>query len=168
MVSVKRTNLEGVLLVQLDVFEDHRGYYIETYNKNAYEAVGIDIKFVQDDASISTRGVLRGIHSDNETWKLITCLHGRIYLVVVDCDTESRDFSKWESFILTESNGLQVLAPPKHGIAHLVLSDKAIFHYKQSSYYNREKQFTYRWNDPVFGIEWPVEEPILSKRDECR
>lgn len=160
---VSKTTLAGVLKITTDIFEDHRGQYMEIYDKSTYEAMGIDIKFVQDDASISTKGVLRGIHGDNETWKLVSCLLGKIYLVVVDCDKE---FGKWESFVLTESNGLQVLVPPNHGLAHLVLSDKAVFHYKQSTYYDRENQFTYKWNDPRFNIWWPVKEPILSKRDQ--
>lgn len=166
MIKAEKTSLEGVLKFKLDIFEDHRGHYIETYNEKLYKEQGVDIKFVQDDASMSIRGVLRGIHGDNETWKLISCLYGVIYAVVVNCDTDSKQCGKWESFLLAESNGLQVLVPPKHGVAHLVLSDKAIFHYKQSSYYNREKQFTYRYDDERFGIWWPVKDPILSKRDE--
>jgi len=163
---VSRTELDGVLLIKLDIFEDHRGQYIETYNEKLYREKGVDVKFVADDISTGTRGVLKGIHGDNETWKLITCLHGKIYLVVVDCDTDSKDFGKWVSFVLSETTGLQILVPPEHGVAHLVLSDKAIFHYKQSTYYAPEKQFTYRDDDPRCGIWWPVKDPILSRRDE--
>jgi dTDP-4-dehydrorhamnose 3,5-epimerase len=165
IVSVTKTKLPGVLVIRLDIFEDYRGQYIETYNKANYEAVTGVNEFVQDDISVSTKNVLRGIHGDNETWKLITCLYGKIYLVVVNCDNGSSHFGKWESFILTEANGLQVLVPPKYGVGHLVLSEKAIFHYKQSTYYNPGKQFTYRYNDPVFHIWWPIKTPILSKRD---
>jgi len=166
MITVEKTSLKGVLKVHLGVFVDHRGHYIETYNEKLYREQGIDIKFVQDDASMSTRGVLRGIHGDDQTWKLISCLLGKIYLVVVNCDIQSPQCNQWESFVLTENNGLQVLVPPKHGVAHLVLSDKAIFHYKQSEYYSPERQFTYKWNDKRFEIWWPVKEPILSRRDE--
>lgn len=165
MISVAKTSLDGVLKVQLDIFEDHRGQYIETYNEKMYQEHGIDIKFVCDDISRSNRNVLRGIHSDSEAWKLISCLRGLIYVVVVNCNTAG-DFGKWESFVLSATNGLQVLVPPKYGVAHLVLSDKAIFHYKQSAYYDPSRQLTYRFDDPRFNIWWPVKEPILSRRDE--
>ena len=163
---VIETKLRGVSLIKLDPFEDHRGHYIELYNEAMYRKSGIDVRFVQDDISISTRDVLRGIHGDAETWKLITCLHGRFYLVVVNCDTESPDFGEWESFVLSDRNGHQVLVPPKFGNGHLVLSDVTAFHYKQSTYYNPAGQFTYKWNDPRLKIWWPVKDPIVSRRDE--
>lgn len=164
--EVCKTNLKSVLLIKLDVFEDHRGEYIETYNEALYRKNGIDVKFVQDDLSVSTRNVLRGIHGDDETWKLISCLYGKFYLVVVNCDRDSEDFGKWQSYILSDKNQQQVLVPPKYGNAHLVLSDMTIFHYKQSTYYDRKKQFTYKWDDPKLNIWWPIKSPILSQRDE--
>jgi dTDP-4-dehydrorhamnose 3,5-epimerase len=160
------TKLKGVSVIQLDPFEDHRGHYIELYNEEVYRKNGIDIRFVQDDISMSSRNVLRGIHGDAETWKLITCLHGRFYLVVANCDTDSVDFGKWESFILSDRNGRQVLVPPKFGNGHLVLSDMTTFHYKQSTYYNPKSQFTYKWNDPRLNIWWPTKDPIISRRDD--
>jgi len=166
MIEISKTNLDGVLLIKLGVFEDHRGEYIETYNEALYKENGIDTKFVQDDISVSTRDILRGIHGDDCTWKLISCLYGRFYLVVVNCDTESKDFGKWQSFVLSDRNRLQVLVPPGYGNAHLVLSDMAIFHYKQSTYYDRSRQFTYRWDDSRLNIWWPIENPILSQRDK--
>ena len=164
--EVRKTNLEGVLLVKLDVFEDFRGEYVETYNEGLYRKNGIDVKFIQDDISVSSRNVLRGIHGDSETWKLISCLYGKFYLVVVNCDDRSGDFAKWQSFVLSERNRMQVLVPPSYGNAHLVLSDTTIFHYKQSTYYDRSKQFTYRWDEARFNIWWPTKNPILSQRDE--
>lgn len=168
MIEISKTNLDGVLLIKLGVFEDHRGEYIETYNEALYKENGIDVKFVQDDISVSTRNVLRGIHGDDETWKLISCLHGKFYLVVVNCDKDSEDFGKWQSFVLSDRNKLQVLVPPKYGNAHLALSDMIIFHYKQSTYYDRSRQFTYKWNGQQFNIWWPIKNPILSQRDEQR
>ena len=164
--EVLKTGLEGVLLINLEVFRDHRGEYVETYNEDLYRRNGIDVRFVQDDISVSHKNVLRGIHSDTATWKLISCLWGELYLVIVDCDTESKDFGKWQSFDLSATRREQVLVPPKHGVAHLVMSDRAVFHYKQSTYYDPSRQSTYRWNDPRFNITWPVETPVLSKRDE--
>jgi len=165
--EVSKTSLDGVLLITPPtIFKDFRGGYIETYNKNLYHDAGIVVDFVQDDISISSRHVLRGIHGDAETWKLVSCLQGKFYLVTVNWDEASQQFGKWETFELSEENHLQVLIPPKFGNGHLVLSDQAIFHYKQSTYYNRVGQFTLMWDDPRLNIPWPVKNPILSKRDQ--
>jgi dTDP-4-dehydrorhamnose 3,5-epimerase len=164
--EVLATNLDEVLLIELDVFEDYRGEYVELYNKAFYRERVADIEFIQDDISISSRYVLRGIHGDPETWKLISCLYGKFYLVVVNCDTDSPSFGKWQSFVLSDVNRHQVLVPPMYGNAHLVLSDQAVFHYKQTTYYDPTKQFTYKWDDPRFNIWWPIKAPILSMRDE--
>lgn len=164
---VQQTSLDGVLVVEPPtVFEDFRGAYIETYNRRLYREAGIDIDFVQDDISVSSRHVLRGIHGDDRTWKLISCLHGQFYLVVVNWDQDSPQRGAWEGFTLSESNRLQVLVPPKFGNGHLVLSEQAIFHYKQSTEYERASQFTLLWNDPRLGIWWPTHAPVLSRRDQ--
>lgn len=164
--KVNKTALEGVSLIELDVFRDHRGEYVETYNEELFLKHGINVKFVEDDISVSLENVLRGIHGDAVTWKLISCLYGKFYLVVLNCDTESPCFGKWESFELSDRNRQQVLVPPKYGNGHLVLSDIAVFHYKQSTYYDPKRQFTYKWDDPRFSISWPINNPTLSKRDE--
>ena len=165
--EVKKTKLDGVLLIKPPtIFEDFRGTYVEIYNEKLYTEAGIRVKFVQDDISVSSKHVLRGIHGDPETWKLISCLYGKFYLVVVNWDETSPQFGQWESFVLSDQNRLQVLVPAKFGIGHLVLSEQAMFHYKQSTYYNRTSQFTLLWNDPKLNIWWPVKNPILSRRDE--
>jgi len=165
--EVLSTQLQGVYLLKPHtIFEDFRGIYVELFNKELFENAGIDVEFVQDDISVSSKHVLRGIHGDPVTTKLISCLSGRFYLVVVNNDQESSEYRQWQSFVLSDSNKLQVLVPPKFGLGHLVLTDCAIFHYKQSTYYNRENQFTLKWNDPTFNIWWPVTQPILSKRDQ--
>ena len=167
MMKVSKTSLDGVLTITPPtVFEDFRGTYVETYNDAMYRDAGIAVEFVQDDISASTRHVLRGIHGDSETWKLVSCLHGQFFLVVVNWDSESGQYRQWESFMMSEENHQQVLIPPKFGNGHVVLSESAIFHYKQSTYYNRAGQFTLLWNDPRLDISWPVKEPILSKRDQ--
>ncbi|MDO9530353.1 MAG: dTDP-4-dehydrorhamnose 3,5-epimerase family protein [Syntrophales bacterium] len=163
---VEKTKLDGVLLIKLVGFEDHRGEYLELYNEKSYKSKGIDIDFVEDDISIATKGVIKGIHGDDCTWKLISCLHGKFYLVVINYDEQSKDFGKWQSFVLSDRNKHQVLVPPKHGNGHLCLSEKSIFYYKQSSYYDSSSQFTIKWNDPKFKIWWPIKTPILSQRDE--
>ena len=166
MIKISKTNLKGVLSIRPYVFEDFRGEFVETYNQNLYSKAGIDVKFVQDDISVSTKNVLRGIHGDNKTYKLLSCLYGKLYFVVVNCDEDSEDFGKWQSFILSDINRQQILVPPKHGNAYLVLSEKAIFHYKQSSYYDPKSQFSYKWSDSKFKIWWPIKNPILSQRDQ--
>ena len=165
--EICKTKLDGVLLIKPPtIFEDFRGTYVEIHNEKLYNEAGIKVKFVQDDISVSSRHVLRGIHGDGETWKLISCLYGKFYLVVVNWDKTSPQFGQWDSFVLSDQNRLQVLVPAKFGNGHLVLSDLAIFHYKQSAYYNRAGQFTILWNDPKLDIWWPVKNPILSRRDE--
>lgn len=164
---VSSCGLEGVRVVTPPtIFEDFRGTYVETFNEELYRQAGIDMNFVQDDISVSSKFVLRGIHGDQETWKLVSCLWGKFYLVVVNWDPGSSQYRQWEAFMLSDQNRRQVLIPPKFGNGHLVLSDQAIFHYKQTTYYNREGQFTLPWNDPSLGIWWPVKQPIVSQRDE--
>lgn len=167
MLEVHKTSLDGVLLIKPPtISEDFRGAYVETYNKKLYREAAIDVEFVQDDISVSSRHVLRGLHGDQETWKLVSCLQGKFYLVVLNWDESSPQWGKWESFVLSDNNRWQVLTPPKFANGHLVLSDQAIFHYKQSTYYNRAGQFTILWNDPRLNIWWPIKDPILSRRDE--
>lgn len=165
--NVKKTSLPGVLLITNPVHRDFRGTYRTLYDPEYEEHEAFSfIRFVEDDASTSTRHVLRGIHSDSRAAKLIACLHGRIYVVIVNCDKESPLFGKWVSFTLEGGDGQQVLAMPKHGVAHLVMSDEAVFHYKQSHRYDPARQETFRFDDERFNISWPVEHPILSPRDK--
>tara|TARA_Y100001970_G_C14033986_1_gene750087 strand:- start:251 stop:766 length:516 start_codon:yes stop_codon:yes gene_type:complete len=163
--TIEKTTLDRVLQIKLDSFEDHRGYYIETYNEELYKKNGINVNFIQDDISVSSKNVLRGIHGDQQTWKLISCLEGKFYLVVINNDNNSNQYMRWESFILSEQNRVQILVPPKFGNGHLVISKRAIFHYKQNTYYNPKGQFTICWDDPKYNIKWPIKNPILSKRD---
>jgi dTDP-4-dehydrorhamnose 3,5-epimerase len=167
MMNVKYTTLDGVLLIEPPtMFKDFRGGYVETYNEEIYHQANITQKFVQDDIAYSRRDVLRGFHGDKKTWKLITCLSGKFLLVIVNWDDTSPQYMQSESFELSDENYLQVLVPPMHGNAHLVLTDHAIFHYKQTTYYDSESQFTVLWNDPRLKIDWPVTDPILSERDQ--
>ena len=164
--KIEKTKLDGVLLITPPtIFEDFRGSYVEIYNDRVYRQAGVNVDFIQDDISTSSKHVLRGIHGDNQTWKLISCLSGKFYLVVVNWDKTSLQYGQWDAFVLSEANRLQVLVPPKFGNGHLVLSEQAIFHYKQSTDYDRAGQFTIIWNDPKLKIWWPIKKPILSQRD---
>ncbi len=172
MVTVSKTSLKDVLIFQLDHREDHRGTYTRLYYEEEYTALikehtGETVKFLEDDLAASSKHILRGIHGDNRTWKLFTCLFGKLYTVVVNCDENSPDFGKWQHFILTFENSRQLLVPPKYGNAYQVLSEQSSLHYKQSCFYRgKDQQFTYKWDDPRFNIWWPIKNPILSLRDE--
>jgi len=162
---VERTTLDGVLLIKRNVFEDHRGTFVETFNIDEYNVQGVEIKFVRDAISTSSRHVLRGIHYDNKTWKLVQCMYGKIYFVVVDMRENSPQYLKWQSFILTDQNRHQVLVPPHFGNGHLVLTDYCTFHYKLSEYYDPANEKTLKWDDPKVNIYWPIKNPILSQKD---
>jgi len=163
---VEKTSLDQVLVIHPPAsFEDFRGKYFETYNKKAYNQIGIHQEFIQDDFSYSRQNVLRGIHGDSQTWKLVSCVSGSIYLIVVNNDVTSKQFKKWQSFTLSENSCMQILIPPKFGNGHLVMSPTAIFHYKQTTNYEDQMQFTIKFNDPNFNFWWPAKYPITSVRD---
>lgn len=165
--EVRKSDLDGVLVITPPtIFEDFRGQYVEIYNRDLYRQAGIAVDFIQDDISQSSHRVLRGIHGDGQTWKLVSCLHGKFYLLVVNNDPASPQYRKWTSFTLSDRNRQQVLIPPKFGNGHLVLSDSCLFHYKQNTTYDRSSQFTILWNDPAYGFWWPINDPILSRRDQ--
>lgn len=164
-ITVEKTKFDNVLFIKPSVFEDHRGLYVETFNTDDYKRNNININFVRDDISTSGKNVLRGIHYDNKTWKLIHCMHGKIYFVVADMRKESPQYLKWQSFILTSDNRHQVLVPPGFGNGHLVLSDYCIFHYKMSEYYDPDNEHGVKWDDPSLNIFWPVTNPVLSEKD---
>ena len=166
MIKVYQTTLPGVLKIERFAFEDHRGIYMEIYNKKKYFDAGIPIDFISVDSSCSHKNTLRGMHGDSSTWKLICCTYGALYLAVLNYDHNSPHFGKWEAFTLTPQNRLQILIPPMHANGHLITSDEATFHYNQSEYYtDGSNQFTVKWNDPRFNILWPITNPTLSKRD---
>jgi dTDP-4-dehydrorhamnose 3,5-epimerase len=164
------TKIKDLSIIQPEVFYDFRGEYVETFNHKAYEQFldydGSPIKFVEDDISMSRQHVLRGLHGDSKTWKLIQCLMGDFYYMVVDMRKGSPTYLNWESFTLNEKNRTQVLVPAGCANGHLVMSDRCIFSYKQSQYYSgMENQFTVRWNDPTLKLYWPIDNPIISQRD---
>lgn len=166
MIEVFSTFLPGVLKIVRPTFRDHRGTYTEEYNEQEYLNADIRIKWISNTSSLSIQNVLRGLHGDSKTWKLATCLCGEVYFVVLNYNPNSSFYGKWESFVLTPQNGLQVLVPPMHANGHLVLSPEALFDYYQSEYYtDGSNQFSVKWNDPRFNISWPVTNPILSDRD---
>lgn len=166
MIQISKTKLKGVLKITSKPFVDHRGKYIEIYNRDFLKKKKIKLKFIQDDISVSKKNVLRGIHGDQKTWKLITCLHGEFDLLVVNNNKSSKEYKKYCFFKLSDKNNIQILIPPKFGNAHYVKSKFTIFHYKQTTNYDRKNQFTIKWNDTNYKFKWKLlRKPILSKRD---
>jgi dTDP-4-dehydrorhamnose 3,5-epimerase len=163
---VEKTDLDGVLLITPPMLsEDFRGTNTEIYHNDVYCKNGINTNFILDSVSTSRKNVLRGIHGDDRTTKLISCLYGCIYFVVINRDQNSPQFNQWQSFTLSDKNRQQVLVPPNFGNGHLVMSAHCVFHYKLDSYYDRASQFTIKWNDTGHDIWWPIKNPILSERD---
>ncbi|WP_297421156.1 dTDP-4-dehydrorhamnose 3,5-epimerase [Thermococcus sp.] len=164
----KRLEIPDVLLIRPKVFEDERGFFMETYKKSDFEKAGIKGDFIQDNHSKSRYGVLRGLHFQREPYaqaKIVRAVRGIIYDVAVDLRKNSPTFGKWVGVILSEHNKYQLYIP--RGFAHgfLVLSDVAEVVYKVDNVYAPDYEAGIIWNDPDIGIEWPVDEPIVSEKD---
>ena len=146
-------------------FKDYRGYYWTSWKKGTKKTV----KFKHDKFSFSKKNVLRGLHGDTKTWKLVSCPYGKFFLVVVNFNKKSRNYLKWNSWILSHENGIQILIPPNYANGHLCLSEKCLFHYKLSykgKYTVAKQQFSIKWNDPKLNINWKVQNPIISEKDK--
>jgi dTDP-4-dehydrorhamnose 3,5-epimerase len=165
-IEVRATRLADARLFVPEVFEDDRGFFKETYSTKKYEALGLTDEFVQDSVSFSTRGVIRGLHGDPQMSKLVQCLRGRIWDVIVDLREGSPTYRQWQGFILSEHNHVQLYVP--RGFAHgfLALSDDVVFAYKHGALHDPRREFCVRWNDPAIGVAWPLAgEPRLSEKD---
>jgi dTDP-4-dehydrorhamnose 3,5-epimerase len=171
MLQVQPTSLPGVLLLQPEVFGDARGFFLESFNRRAFEeATGVDLPFVQDNHSRSARGVLRGLHHQvgRAQGKLVRVAQGRVFDVVVDLRRSSPTFGQWAGFELGAEDHRQLWIPP--GLAHgfMVLSDTADLLYKATEYYAPELERAIAWDDPRLAIAWPLapgQRPLLSPRD---
>lgn len=155
--TFEKTKLPGVIIIQPQVFGDARGYFMETFKKTDYKAVGIDKEFVQDNESSSTKGVLRGLHFQKEhtQGKLVRVTHGEVFDVAVDVRPGSSTYGQWEGVILS-SEKMNLFYIPE-GFAHgfLVLSDTAEFVYKCTDVYDPSSEGGIPWNDPTIAVEWP-------------
>ncbi len=165
--NVREGRLEGVLIFEIDRFEDSRGYFMETYQERLYQDAGVPGHFVQDNVSFSERGVLRGLHYQfpSGQGKLVSALAGEIFDVVVDVRRGSPTFGHWFGMHLSGARNTQVWIP--EGLAHgfCVTSDTALFAYKCTDYYNPGEERTILWDDPEIGIAWPISNPIVSPKD---
>ncbi|WP_405305325.1 dTDP-4-dehydrorhamnose 3,5-epimerase [Methanobrevibacter sp.] len=165
------TGIEGMFLVEPTVFEDNRGYFMETYNENDFRDAGYDLTFVQDNQSKSSKGVLRGLHLQVKypQGKLVRVIKGEVFDVGVDLRSDSETYGKWFGAILSDENKRQLYVPPKFAHGFLVLSDEAEFVYKCTEFYHGEDEGGIIWNDEDIGIDWPLEdidEVILSEKDK--
>ena len=150
---------------QPSIYTDCRGDLLTLWNRDEFKPL---LDFKHDKISSSRKHVIRGMHGDNKSWKLTTCLSGEMYFVVVDNRHESPNYLKWDWIMLDDKTRKQILTPPRFAIGFLVLSKQAILHYKwayEGAYADTDTQFTLKWDDPKIGIHWPVTSPILSDRD---
>ena|SRR5579862_2650927 len=167
---IHRTELEGVLVLEPEVFSDIRGFFLETYNEKTYAAAGITERFVQDNQSRSTRGVLRGLHYQlgNPQGKLIRVLHGEVYDVAVDIRPGSSSFGKWTAVQLKAAEHKTIWIPKGFAHGFYTLSESADIAYKVTEFYAPREERTLLWNDRELAIPWPLcGEPIVSDKDRA-
>jgi dTDP-4-dehydrorhamnose 3,5-epimerase len=165
--EVTETDLPGVVLVRPRVFEDARGFFMETYHREAFAEAGLPAAFVQDNHSRSTHGVLRGLHYQYPLWqgKLVRSVSGEIFDVAVDIRRSSSHFGRWFGTVLSADNRLQLYVPPGFAHGFCVLSDVADVVYKCTALYRASDDGALRWDDPDIAIDWPVERPLVSAKD---
>ena len=170
-ITVTPCDIEGLYVIEPTVFKDERGYFVETYNQNDMKEAGLDMVFVQDNQSMSTRGVLRGLHFQKQflQGKLVRVVRGKVFDVAVDLRSDSKTYGKWFGVELSAENMKQFYIP--EGFAHgfLVLSDEAEFCYKCTDFYHPGDEGGLAWNDPEIGVGWPLEEGvdlIISEKDQ--
>ena len=168
--KITKTKLDGVVIIEPDVFGDNRGFFMESWSKKKMEEAGLYYDFVQDNHSKSTvKGTLRGIHfqkGDKAQAKLVRCVKGAVLDVAVDLRKNSPTFKQWVGVELSAENKKQLLIPHGFGHGFVTLTDDVEFLYKADNYYAPEADAGIRWNDPDIGIEWGVENPILSGKDK--
>jgi dTDP-4-dehydrorhamnose 3,5-epimerase len=166
--EIVKTKIPDLYIIKPQVFEDHRGYFFESYNQEKFLKLGMDQHFVQDNESKSMNGVLRGLHFQNPPHaqgKLVRVVKGAVLDVAVDLRKSSPAYGQWEAVELTEQNKLMYWIP--EGFAHgfVTLEDHTIFSYKCTSVYHKESESCIRWDDPTLNIDWKITQPVLSEKD---
>ncbi len=167
--NVSRTDISGLLIIQPKIFEDDRGYFFESYNKNEFEKIGVRDEFLQDNQSESNKGVIRGLHFQNPPYaqsKLIRVIKGSVIDVVVDLRKKSPTYGKYFSILIDEIEKKMLYIPVGFAHGFLTLEDNTIFSYKCSNVYNKEAEDIIFWNDPDLNIQWKTENPIVSEKDK--
>ena len=167
--KVTESGIKGVFIIEPDVYEDDRGFFMETFHNERYrKLLGINLDFVQDNISRSSKNVLRGMHFQKNypQGKIVKASRGEILDVVVDLRKGSPTYGTWESFRLSEKNKLQVWIPPGFAHGFLVMSDSADIDYKCTEYYHPKDELCLMWNDPEVAIDWTINEPIVTGKDK--
>jgi dTDP-4-dehydrorhamnose 3,5-epimerase len=166
----EKMNLNGLVIIKPNLFEDERGCFFERYNKNEFVNNGIDVEFVQENQSISKKGVIRGLHCQippSAQDKFVWVAKGEVYDVAVDLRKDSKNFGKWESVLLSDKNNNAIFIPKGFAHGFQVLSDEVVFFYKVSDFYNPKCDAGINWEDPDLNINWPIKNPIVSKKDQA-
>jgi dTDP-4-dehydrorhamnose 3,5-epimerase len=166
--EIIKTPFEGILLVKPDVFSDQRGYFYESFNKQKFQGINLEVNFLQDNISKSRKDTIRGLHyqvGNKAQGKLCHVLYGRVLDIVVDLRVDSPTFGKYYSTELSEENHLQLWIPVGFAHGFSVQSDEAIFKYKCTNYYSKENERTILFNDPGLNINWNVDNPVISPKD---
>ena len=169
-----KTDIDDLLIIKPKVFEDTRGYFMETYNREEFIKAGINVNFVQDNQSKSKKGVLRGLHfqTKNPQGKLVRVIKGEVFDVAVDLRPKSKTFGNWYGLILSSENKFQFYIPENFAHGFLVLSDEAEFTYKCTNFYDKKSESGIIWNDPDLKINWPIDcvdgKVILSEKDKIQ
>ncbi len=165
--DVRRTALAGVLVIEPRVFRDDRGFFVETYHARRYADVGIHLPFVQDNHSRSRQGTLRGLHFQRTRpqGKLVRVVEGEVLDVAADIDPTSPTYGQWVAVSLSADNFRQLYVPPGYAHGFYVVSETAQLEYKCTDFYDPADEGGVMWDDPVLGIEWPTNAPLLSPRD---
>lgn len=167
--NIIKTEIEDVLIIEPKVFGDHRGWFTETYSKEKFKDLGIDIDFIQDNHSLSAqKGTLRGLHfqlNPKAQTKLVRCTKGKILDVAVDIREGSPTYKKWVVVELTEENKRQLLVPKGFAHGFITLTDNVEVQYKVDEYYSPENDRSIRFDDPEINVDWGIENPILSDKD---
>ncbi len=167
--EIIKTKIPDLLIVKPAVFEDNRGYFFESYNKEKFLSEGVDQNFVQDNESKSMKGVLRGLHFQAPPFaqgKLVRVMKGAVLDVAVDIRKQSPTYGQWASIVLTESNKWMHWVPPGFAHGFVTLEDSTVFFYKCTNVYNKNSEGSIRWNDPDLNIDWGIEQPLLSDKDQ--
>ncbi len=166
--EVTETELKGLFVLKPKVFEDERGYFFESYSKKLFKDAGLDLDFVQDNQSLSQKGVLRGMHFQNPPHaqgKLVRVITGAVLDVVVDIRKDSKTFGKWYGLELTEKNKWMMYVPPGFAHGFLTLENNTVFSYKCTNFYNKASEGCLLWNDKDVNINWNFDKPLLSAKD---
>lgn len=170
-IKVTTCEIEGLYVIEPTVFKDERGYFMETYNQNDFKEAGLNMTFVQDNQSMSVKGVLRGLHFQKQypQGKLVRAVRGTVFDVAVDLRSDSKTYGKWFGVTLSAENKKQFYIPEGFAQGFLVLSDEAEFAYKCTDFYHPGDEGGLLWSDPEIGVEWPIEpgmELIISEKDK--